>query len=269
MAMVAISYWIKLPAPAAGFYMLGPHAVIEAVLAAGGFTVAAWAMVLGRAGRLAEHAAAPVSMAAAALVFGLLCALPARPAVGMALLVLGVSLLRQPRLTPSGRQAGWLLLALAGSWISPELRPLHILAGHMDAQAATIILRAAGQPAVVHGNVIANGDGSIEILSGCASSWPLAQVGLAYFVVTIYLNGRFGLRQAPWLVASLLASVALTEIRLALCAASHENYLWWHDGPGVSIYELAGLALALLFPLLASAGQPRRQGGGVLEKLPA
>jgi Transmembrane exosortase (Exosortase_EpsH) len=189
-----------------------------------------------------------------ALGLGLLCAVPVDPALVLALAALGSGVLLQSDVTGAGRQAGLLLLVLAGSWASPDLRPLHVAIAHWDAQTVGWVMHLAGASVVVRGNLVINGNFAIEVLSDCASSAPLAQVILAFVVIALYRRGSCRRADAPWLLASLLASVVLTEIRLSLMAISHADYSWWHDGLGVTVYGLVALAPAIAFPLLSTAG---------------
>jgi hypothetical protein len=81
---------------------------------------------------------------------------------------------------------------------------------------------------------------------------------MAFMVVMAYAHHVPRLADLPWLVAALLASVALTELRLSLMALGDANYLWIHDGEGGTLYALSATALAVLFPVLAM-----RQSGSV------
>jgi hypothetical protein len=106
----------------------------------------------------------------------------------------------------------------------------------------------------VQGGVVENATTgfSLVILPPCASSYPLAAVALAFTVVVIYLGQWPRLRHLPFLAASLIASMVLTELRLTLLAIDLPTYEWWHSGPGTSIYAMAALGLAALFPVMAA-----------------
>jgi hypothetical protein len=233
---------------------LAPVAIADSIFGAGAFSVVAWVMVLKRAGKLVPERPASPSFILVALGLGLLCAVPADPALVLALAGLAGGLLLQSDATCVGRQAGLLLLVLAGSWASPDLRPLHVAIAHWDAQTVGWMMHLAGVSVAVRGNLVINGNFAIEVLSDCTSSAPLAQVILAFVVIALYRRGNCRRADAPWQLASLLASVVLTEIRLSLMAVSHADYLWWHDGLGVTVYQFVALVPAIAFPLMATAG---------------
>jgi hypothetical protein len=155
-------------------------------------------------------------------------------------------------LPASRREAGLLMVGLGIGWGWPFLRLAHAAIGHLDAQAVGFILRHSGLDVLVQGNIVGRGNFSIEVLPACASSSPLAEVALAYVVVAFYFAHRLSKADLPWLVASLFYSIVLTEIRLSLMVPSWADWNWWHNGPGVTVYELVALAGAVLFPWLAS-----------------
>jgi hypothetical protein len=253
-AVAAIAYWAKVVGGSGAPNPLAPEAIAERFFGAGAFSIVAWAMILRRVGELVPERPASPKLVLTALGLGLLCAVPADPALVLALAALGSGVLLQSDATRAGRQAGLLLLVLAGSWASPDLRPLHVAIAHWDAQAVGWMMHLAGVSVVVRGNLVINGNFAIEVLSDCASSAPLAQVILAFVVIALYRCGSCRRADAPWLLGSLLASIVLTEIRLSLMAISHADYSWWHDGLGVTVYQFVALVPAMAFPLLATAG---------------
>ncbi len=252
--LAGISYWAELlrnsPAVLAP---LDPVTLANSIFGAGAFTVAAWAMVAARVGRLVAHRPASIPLIVAALAVGLLCVIPARQVTGLLLGAMGASLLTRPEATRYGRQAGLLLSALAGTWIwSRFFTPLHVLVAHLDAHVVGWVLNAAGLDVAVNGNLILNGDLGVEVLIPCTSSLPLAEVVLAFVVITLYLRGCYLRSDLPWLLASLATSVLLTEIRLMLMSLDGDSYQWWHYGPGSSVYEFTALLGASIFPLVAA-----------------
>jgi exosortase/archaeosortase family protein len=110
--------------------------------------------------------------------------------------------------------------------------------------------------ATVHANIVDNisANFSVAIWPYCASSLPLAGVSLAFLVMVLYLGHPPRRRHVPWLCMSFVGSILLTEIRLLLLATNEASYEWWHDGPGVSVYAVAALVLAVVFPILATRG---------------
>jgi len=251
--LAAIAFWGEVIADSFDRDLPIPVAIVQSVLAGGAFGVAAWAMILARCGRLVADRPARTALIAAALGVGLLCAIPVRPATALALACLGLWLLVAATATRGGRQAGILMLALSLSWVSICLSPVHVMLGHLDAHALAFVAGLAGVPVTVDGNVAAAGDFSIEIMAGCTSSWQLPDVILAFVIVALYRRGALRWADLPFLIAALVASVVLNEIRLALMVRKEAAYLWWHDGTGATVYGLAALALAVAFPLLATA----------------
>ncbi len=252
-----IAYWgnVVRTAPAAG-----PGAVLEGVLQNGAFAAAAWVLIAAWAAGTGPARRASAGQIAAAVGVCLLGAVPSRQAAILMLAVLGAQLAR-PAGTRTGRQVAALLFALAfdSAWTSPYLLPLHAAVATLDTRAVLALLHAAGIGASGYDNLIGGvspGFG-IEVLARCASSYPFGGVCLA-FVVTMLYQGRFPRRHdLPWLAASLAASVVLTELRLSWMALGEADYLWLHEGGGVTLYTLVAVALAVLFPLLAA-----RRGAG-------
>lgn len=223
---------------------------------AGAFNAAAWVLVMARWLAPAPRCPAPATLALPLLACALICVLPIGIALAPGLILLGLGLLMHAALPASWREAGLLVLGLGVSWGWPFLRLAHAAVGHLDAQAVGFILRFAGLDVLVQGNIVAHGQFSIEILPACASSSPLAEVALAYIVVALYCRHRLSKADLPWLLASLIYSIVLTEIRLSLMVPSWADWNWWHNGPGVTVYELVGLAGAVLFPWLALRPRP-------------
>jgi hypothetical protein len=255
--LVAVAFWGRnIAAPG----IPDPHVaaaiadIANSIIEAGAFTVAAWVMVMMRVGDLVPKGPASPRLVLAVLGIGLLCVIPSRPATAFVLSVLGGALLPSPQATRGGRQAGLLLLALALAAASESklLGPLHVWVAGLDAELVAWIGRLAGMPAVADGNVVMQGTTGIEIWIACTSSVQLPQVVLAFCVVVLHRRGECRRGDLPWLLSALLASVALTEIRLSQMIRSDADYTWWHSGPGLTIYSLAGLTLALLFPFLAT-----------------
>jgi len=214
----------------------------------------AWAMLVMWAGKAAPAGRATPRQVAGGAVIGLVCLLPAAQATIVVLLALGV-LFARPADTGAGRTVAALLVCLAADmiWTSAYALPLHGLAGRLDARAVAALLGLLGQTLAVHGNVIENIPArfGVEVLAFCASSFPLARVVLAFLVTMLYCGRKPRAADLPWLAASLLASVALTELRLCLMALGEPNYVWLHDGGGYTVYALVAVAFAVLFPVLA------------------
>ena len=229
--------------------------VLEGVLQNGAFAAAAWALIVTWAGGAGPARRASAGQLAAAAALCLLGAVPSRQAAILVLIVLGVQLARAGG-TPAGRKVAALLFALAfdAAWTSPYLLPLHAAVATVDARAVQGLLHAAGVGVSRYGNLISGATPGfgIEILARCAASYPFGGVCLA-FVVTVLYQGRFPRRRdLPWLAASLAASVALTELRLSWMALGEADFLWLHEGGGVTLYTLVAVAFAVLFPLLAA-----------------
>lgn len=258
-SLAALAYWADVIAGSHAVQPLAPAALSASIFSAGAFNAAAWVMVFTRLAAPAPVRNAPGTLAVVVFASALLCLLPIGLALAPALILLGLGLLLHADLPASRREAGLLLFGLGIGWGWPFLRLAHAAIGYVDAQVVGTILRLSGLDAQVQGNMIAHGDFSIEILPACASSSPLAEVALAYAVVALYCRHRLSKADLPWLLASLLFSVMLTEFRLALMVPSWADWNWWHNGPGVTIYELVALAGAGLFPWLATRRMPARR----------
>ena len=254
--IVAVAFWANIARGTTPGDVPEAGAILNRVLDSGAFNVFAWCLVLARTSRM--WGAEPASRWQIWMNFlvGGIALAPVRVASAVSLALLGGLLLRGRRVLPAGRQIGLMLLALAfeAAWTSQLLAPLHVLVGRADAAICAFLLGLLNIVAVAHANVVNNisGNFSIVIWPPCASSLPLGCVSLAFLTMVLYLGRPLRLRLLPWLVLAFIGSILLTEIRLVLLAISEANYLWWHTGPGVSVYALAALALAVLFPVLAT-----------------
>lgn len=262
-SLAALGYWANVIAGSHAAQPLAPAALSASIFAAGAFNAAAWVMVAARCLARTPSRPAPASLIGLMLASGLLCVLPIGIALAPALVLLGLIMRLHAALPARRREAGLLLLGLGASWGWPYLRFLHAHMGFLDAQAAGWLSQLAGLQVQVQGNIVAHGNFAIEILPACASSSPLAGVTLAYAVVALHCRHRLSRADLPWLAASLFYSIILTEIRLSLMVPSRADWNWWHNGPGVTLYELAALAGAALIPWLA-AYRPK-----VLKAIPA
>jgi hypothetical protein len=249
----AIGYWGNAVINSGEPDPLSAMAIWDSVVQSGAFTVAAWIMIVARAPKVVADRAAPARGIVAALGIGVLCALPFRPAVALAVVLLAAGLLRHGAATRSGRQTGWLLACVAGVAVGGFLGRVHVAVAGLDAHVVAGIWRLLGGDAAALGNTVTNGGFELDIYKACASSFPLPQVVLAFVVVAIYRRGDCRRSDLPWVGASLLASVVLTELRLTMMARGEADYLWLHDGSGVTVYALAAMALAVLFPWCATS----------------
>jgi hypothetical protein len=254
LSIVGASYWANAIRSTSRDGLISLNSIAQGVLSDGAFNVAAWAMVIAWVWRVAARGPASRRQIAGALAIGLLCAVPTRQTTIAALIALGLTL-ASSREMHHGRQAAALLgcLVIEMVWTSSYLLPLHNLIATLDAKACEAILNAAGQTLAVHANVLENAQAgfTVELLAFCASSFPLAGVVMAFLVTFLYCDRKPRVADLRWLAVALLASVALTETRLSLMAMSEANYVWLHDGHGVTVYTLAALVLAVLFPVLA------------------
>jgi hypothetical protein len=244
---------------------IGFASVLNSILGVGAFNIAAWLMIAGKAGKVAPAAAASGRQIAVAMAIAMLCMVPTTQATVGALLALGTVFARAPAMR-CGREVAVLLLGIAVElvWSSTYLFPLHDAVAALDARAVTSLLRLTGHNVFVQGNVVENASSQsgIEVLVFCASSLPLAQLGLGFLVVKVYCGQLPRLTDLPWFAGLLLASVCLTELRLSFMALSDASYHWWHAGGGVTVYTLAETGICVLFALLATrqrhlASEPR------------
>jgi hypothetical protein len=253
--LAGVSYWVNI-------VRVFPHEadsdliwILKSVLGNGAFNVVAWGMIAVRARGIAPTGQASRQQIAFTVAIALMCVVPTKPATVGVLLALAVAL-ALPSLMRCGRCIAVLLLGLAIEliWQSSYFSSLHLAAATLDARAVKALLGVVGQIAWAHGNVVENGttQTGIEVLGFCASSFPFAQVALAYLVTKVYFGRLPTLADLPWFAASLLASIALTELRLSLMTVSETSYNWWHTGNGVTVYTFALTAASVLFPFMAT-----------------
>ena len=254
--VIAIAYWANAASAPELAQAGGLALVLDSVLARGAFCLAAWLMIgraMTRTGTDPRPAAAWQIAAAVALC--LLVAIPARQTAVIALLIAGLMLFRAGK-DSATRGVAILLLWLAAemAWTSSYALPLHVAVAGLDARIVGAILRGLGIAAAAHDNIVDNlgGGFGLEILAPCASSFPLVGVGLAFTVTALFQGEMLSRRHLPWLGAAMLASIALTECRLTWMATDEATYHWLHDGSGGTLYTLAAVLLAGLFPLLAT-----------------
>ncbi|HVY15404.1 MAG TPA: hypothetical protein VHB27_09255 [Rhodopila sp.] len=259
--ILAVAFWANILRGSAPDDLPGLAPMITRVLDNGAFDVFAWGLIFVRSSRM--FAAGPASWARIATVFGIgvIALAPVRLAPGIGLAILGVSLLRDRAAQPAGRQAGLIMLGLALEtlWESRFLSGLHILVARADAVIVGDLFRMIGIPAAVSGNVVENLDNgfSIVIWPYCASSMQLAGFVLAFLVMCLYLGRMPRRSDLRWLGLGVIGSIILTECRLVLLGLNESSYHWWHEGPGISIYTVAALGLAVLVPVLATRDRPQ------------
>ena len=253
--VAGLSYWGNVVRGGWGSDPVQLDGVAGSLLAHGAFPVLAWIGLAKLVRGSAPTGFTSGGGSAGALVVCLICAVPNRQATIAALAMFGLQIAWRRR-TPAAAVMAALLFALIIEivWTSTYLLPLHATVAKLDVLATKGFLVLTGATVAVHSNVVENLDGgyAVEVLGPCASSFPLASVGLA-FVVTAAYRGRFPCRHdLPWIAASLLSSILLTEIRLASLLSSERAFSWVHDGRGATIYTLAATGFAVLFPMLAS-----------------
>ena len=254
--IVSVAFWANIVRASPG-HAPSLHDAIANVLDNGAVDVLAWIWVFVRAGEM--YAAKPASRLQiwATFLAGAIVLAPLRLATGLALIILGVCLLRERQALQAARHVGLVFLALAFEtvWASSLMQPLHVLVGSMDANISALLLRLLGTDAIVHANTVDNisANFTICIWPACTSSSPLAAVSLLFIVVAL-LRGESPRRShLPWLGGSLIASILLTEVRLVLLAMNESSYNWWHTGPGLTIYTMVALVPAVIFPILATS----------------
>jgi hypothetical protein len=254
--IVGITYWANILRISVANDGVSLATIVNGILDNGAFDVFAWALIVARCCGSWDHRPAGWRSIAATIMLGALVLVPVRLASALALVLLGGLLFAGPLVSRAVRQMRLVLFALAFEtiWIS-SLAPLHVLVGSLDARATTGLLRLFGRAAARHGNVVENISThfSIAVWPYCASSFPLADVTLAFVVMVFYRGAALRLSHLLWLLVAFAGSIVLTEIRLTLMASDAAGYHWWHFGPGVSVYALAALGLAVAVPILATA----------------
>jgi hypothetical protein len=260
LATLAIGYFAR--DMRAGSDVSGPElqALLDGIVSDSAFVVFAWIFIFARAARTLSAEAASAQQICGALLAGAISVAPFRLANASALVILGLNFLLTPGSRRPGRDIAWCLFALAlqSIWLSSLVAPMHVLVGHLDARICGLLLDLLNMAAHAQGGVVENATTgfSLVILPPCASSFPLAAVMLAFTVTTLYMGQQPQLRQLPFLAASLLASIVLTEWRLAFLGIDQASYEFWHTGPGTTVYAMAALGLAVLLPIIAA----RRSG---------
>ena len=254
--IVAVAFWANILRGTSPGDLPGLDSMIARVLENGAFDVFAWTLVFARITRLSEAGPASLFQIWTTFLVGAIALAPVRLATVVGLVILGGLLMRDRRVLPAGRQVGLVLLALAfeNLWTSSLLASLHVLVGRVDARISACLFDLLDTEAAARANVVENISANFSISSwpGCASSFPLAGVSLAFLVFVVYLDQPLRRRHLLWLSMSFIGSILLTEIRLMLMTTSEASYHWWHDGLGASIYSVAALALAVVFPILAT-----------------
>jgi hypothetical protein len=247
------AYWGNVVRAGHDHQMLTLASIAHCIIGDGAFNIAAWVLIAAKARDSMPRGFASRGQIAGALAICLMLAVPTRQTTIAGLAVLGW-ILAVPSRTDRERQIAILLIALAMQmvWTSTYLLPLHDAVARIDAGICQALLGLIGEAVRVHGNLIENAGAGIdvEVLSACASSFPLAGMAAAFLITTVYWDRLPHFADLPWIAAALLASIALTEIRLSIMAMRPENYFWMHDGGGVTLYTLVATALAALFPTL-------------------
>jgi hypothetical protein len=252
--LTGISYWTNAARTAPHGGTAGLDAVLQGIIQNGAFGMAAWMLIALWALRSTPVERISAGGIVLAVIVGLISLIPSRQATIVMLAILGVDRWHSTR-TDTDQKIGILLIALAIDmiWVSPYLLPLHAAVAFLDARLVQGLLIITGNFAVSHFNIVDNATAgvSIQILARCASSYQFAGICLAFVVTELFL-GRSPCREdLPWLGRSLLASVALTELRLTWMTSGDQTFTWLHDGGGVTLYTFVAAILALLFPALA------------------
>jgi hypothetical protein len=264
LVLVAVAYWANAvrAAPYTGPFALAT--LPERLSSIGAFNAAAWLLIATRVRHLDSSRTASPAMILAAVSIGIICLVPARQAAIASLLLAAAALSKWAPPSRSRREIVLLLVGIAGAflWSSFYLGFVHIAGARMDAGIVAAILRTAGYAVESLGNIVTvDGAGSdLRILVACSSSIQLAEVGLAFLVVRIFRDCPLGRPDLPWLIATFVVSILLTELRLSLMALSDDCFHYWHDGVGSAIYQVAAVGAAILIPAMA----PRKNSEGGL-----
>ncbi len=257
--IIAVAFWANILRGGEPGDLPGLDAMLTRVLDNGAFDVFAWTLIFARFARIYPPGPASWPRIMTGFAIGVIALAPVRLAPGIGLLLFGLVLVRDRSALPAGRQVGLVMLALALEtlWASRLLSIVHVLTARVDAMVVGALFRLFGVQAVTHSNVVENLDSgfSIVIWTYCASSMPLASFTLAFLVTCLYFGHTPRRGDIIWLGMGFAASILLTEMRLMLLGLDEAIYEWWHNGPGVSVYAVAALCLAILFPLLAIRSQ--------------
>jgi hypothetical protein len=253
--LAGVAYWANVVRTFPHGPTISLGSIGYSILNAGAFDVGAWVLIVAWIGRVVPNGVATGRHIGTALTAGVLCAVPSQQAIVGALFALGIAIILPPR-THYSRKVAVLVFCLAIElmWRSVYLLPFHAMIATIDARVCEAILNLLGQSIQVHANQIENirTGFAIEVLAPCASSFPLAGICVAFFVTMLYCDQFPRSADLTWLALALVASVLLTEVRLSLMSMGEATYTWLHDGDGVVVYTLSALALAILFPVLAT-----------------
>lgn len=253
--VVATAYWSNVAR--GGHYDGGSpvSSVAESLLQNGAFAVGAWLLIALWSRTASGSEPATTREITLALAICALSVLPSRMATVLALGALGVQFARSARTAHARNVAAVLFgLAVSAAWTCSFMMPLHTTVARLDAEVVRVLLRLVGTTVDVQGGLVHRPDTGfgIEVLAGCASSYPLANVSLAFIITTLYLANLSLRRDWAWFAASLAVSIVLSEARLAWMAADEADYFWLHAGSGATFYGLLAVGAALLFPVLAA-----------------
>jgi hypothetical protein len=268
--IVSIAYWANIvrgdsPGDPTRF-----GSMIERVLNNGAFDVFAWMLMFVRVSKISCREPVSLHQTIITLLLGVIVLAPVRIAAAVALFVLGIFMLID-RGSKAAQEVGLVALALAivTVWTSSLLAPLHVLVGGVDASIGAVLFGWLGQQATSYANVLENiGEGfGIAIWPYCSSSMPIASVSLAFILIVLYRGATLRVSHLAWVGMSIVSSILLTHMRLLLMASNVTSYLWWHDGPGVTIYALLALGSAVAFPMLATSADGGVTGQGAIRPL--
>ena len=124
---------------------------------------------------------------------------------------------------------------------------LHNFVGSIDAFFLRNALNSAGYEVTGARSIIFNPSTNfgIDILSGCASSYPVIIVMTGFVLTVLGFRKRFHMTDIVFGAGLIVATVLVNLTRLAPAALSREGYTYWHGGEGAAIVAAAYALLAV------------------------
>jgi len=127
---------------------------------------------------------------------------------------------------------------------------------NVETEVVAAILNITGVGATWHQNIVTvPGGHAILILSGC-SSFHNISLGLLIWLTLSRLRGQSWTPRRIFTGLVIAACVVIcNSARLYMMALSAEQFTYWHDGPGASIFAVGVSLLVLILSLIATRGE--------------
>ncbi len=128
---------------------------------------------------------------------------------------------------------------------------------HADAALAGTALIFSHPDLTWHGNVIGAAEGHrIIILSGCSSFHNISMGLLCWAALTKLARPTWDWSDAAFAFGVVAVVIGLNVSRLYLMALSYDQYIYWHNGFGSQLYEIAATLAVLTISLWGACRNP-------------